>query len=430
MRRAELLLPVRLGQVMTRPTLPARKRALRVFIHGHYNSGNVGDEALLGGLMQALSANLPRVPLEVSFISDRDVTLPDLPDLEARRLTDSLLGELFAVRAADLTIFGGGSQFQDHGTVRRVRFLLKPWLLTRLARRVIGAGLSLGPVSTPAGRWVTRSTLRGMHALHVRDAPSAALARAFGVPVVLGDDLVLSWNPPRDARAKTLADAHWTQAGRAAEAHGTSPCRLLVSFPPLTPVGVEAGEERRLQDAAHQALRRLCTERPHLLVRGMDFEPGSDTASLAAVLGVNSDAPVSSGPVASGPVPSVFQEVGLADVVLATRLHSLVFAFLAERPTLIIVYHPKVRALAEQLRYPERALLSLDDLGRPSVLAERLLDLVDRPEAFLPARSAAEVQAHAHATLDQFLRSACSASVLLPGVTASPPADEVEGERE
>jgi len=362
-------------------------RPLKIFVHGHYNNGNVGDEALLASVVLALAQRLPGQSLEVSFVSSKRLELPEVENVTYHHISDQLSSELWAAWRASLLVFGGGSQFMDFGQVRRVRYLLKPLLLACLAPRVIGLGLSLGPVSTIPGRWLTRWTLRRMRVAQVRDLASVELANRLGVQVIPGDDLVFSL-----PLSGFLSEANPTESVR------QPGLELLVSLVSFSAQLSTVAEEEEALCNLNAVFVRLREHWPDLRLRGMDFEPGLETASLIRVL-----AGFGSEPLLSGSVGTLLKGIRGADLVLATRLHSMVFAVLLGRPVLAIEYHPKVRALADQLGLPPEALMPLETLTQPDLLYARLNAFLRSPETYKPARTPAELQQRASETLQTLL---------------------------
>lgn len=352
---------------------------LRILIHGHYNKRNVGDEGLLVSMVTALARHLGPVPTEMAYVADHDLALPALPLVTYRRLPNAFRGVLRYARQAHLVIFGGGSQFQDFGSPQRTRFLVKPLVLALVARRVGGAGLSLGPLQTWPGRLLAWLTLRQMRAVHVRDDESVEVARRLGVRALRGEDLLLTQRLPG------VGGPH------------ESPPLLMVSLVPFTATRrLTSAQQEQVLGNLTAALRAAGERFPWLALQGAAFEAKSDTPVLQAVV---------PGPAAplSGDLAVMVQGMDRASFVLATRLHSLIFAFLLHKPTLIVCYHPKVRALAEQLGYPKHAQLTPEALLDTRVLAERLDALLTRPLEFMPARTPEELRVQAEANLEAFL---------------------------
>lgn len=350
----------------------------RILIHGHYNQRNIGDEALLDSLIKALAPYAARTPLEVAYVADFDLELGAVPGIEVHRLPSGFSGVLSYVRASDLVIFGGGSQFQDFASLARTRYLLKPLLLAFAAPRAGGVGLSLGPLRTPAGRLLARLTLGRMRCVHVRDEDSVRTARALGIQALSGKDLLLTQ----------------TLSGECAPGQGRT---LIVSLLPFVATArLSAEQQSKVLDNLKSALAALQSRVPDLKVQGAAFELASDTPVLLEAL------PQFSAPL-HGSVQTMTRGLAAADYVLATRLHSLIFAFLLKKPTLVITYHPKVEALATQLGYPARARLSPEDLLDASVLTERLTELTVRSADFLPTATSDVVGEQARFSLNHAL---------------------------
>jgi O-antigen/teichoic acid export membrane protein/polysaccharide pyruvyl transferase WcaK-like protein len=360
---------------------------MRVFIHGHYSKGNVGDEGLLNQLVEALSQTVDG-PLEVTYSAKSPLIRSDQGGLSFVHLPNSFPGLLGAAARANLVLFGGGSQFQDHGDWTRTRFLLKPLLLSLVARRVGGVGLSLGPIQTWPGRLLTRLTLGRMRLVQVRDTASLDLARELGVVATAGEDLMLGASPlPAQVRRSRPNASAISAVG------AESVRRLAVSLVPFAATrGVTPDEQLQLLAQVRAALVNLDNVAPF----GLAFEPASDTGVLRQALPPGAQ-------ILEMSLLGTRQALADADAVLATRLHCLVFSFLQKRPTLVLAYHPKVLAMAQRLGYPDHAVLTPTSLLQGDLLAVKLAELLARPEHFLPTRTPEDVQALALSGLSQFL---------------------------
>jgi polysaccharide pyruvyl transferase WcaK-like protein len=64
------------------------------------------------------------------------------------------------------------------------------------------------------------------------------------------------------------------------------------------------------------------------------------------------------------------------------RYHACLFAYLNNVPLLIIDYHPKCRALAEEIELPDNAIISLSEILTGG-FAEHLRNLIRSPDKFL-----------------------------------------------
>jgi len=162
----------------------------RVLLLGGYGVHNVGDEAILAGLLQTLPPDIrlsvvSRDPWETACMHGVNAVSPP--------------AALRALLSTDVLIVGGGGIFSGHMGLMS-RFIPVLGLLARVRRvRVVFHGLGVYP-STP--RWV-QQTIRWLAphltSFTVRDSVSAQTLRSWGIPVQQIPDLS-NCMPPAPAK--------------------------------------------------------------------------------------------------------------------------------------------------------------------------------------------------------------------------------------
>ncbi len=161
---------------------------MRVLLSGYYGAGNVGDEALLAGLVSGLRAR----GFEPAVLSADPRGTRALHGVQA---FDRVTGLLPALLRTAALVSGGGGLLQDVTSSRSLDYYLTALRVARrLGKRVVVYGQSLGPLS-PAGLERTALTLRGVP-LAVRDEESLGLAQSMGLEGVLVADSALLLRVP------------------------------------------------------------------------------------------------------------------------------------------------------------------------------------------------------------------------------------------
>ncbi len=301
-----------------------------VLISGYYGFGNVGDEAVLAGMLAGLRARLGDVPFIVLSANPEATTRAHAVEAVKRADPRAVLG---AIRRARLFLSGGGSLIQDATSVRSALYYLG--LLgtaTALIPRTMVYAAGLGPLRRPILRRFARRVLERTDRVVVRDAASAALVRALGVlraPVVAADPAVLL----RPTEGSHLAE-FLTRVG--AEA-------------PIIGVVVRPWGDGGFVEPLTQALRRVARGRGAQVVV-LPFHPAIDlpiSRRVASAVGaVLFDTPL--------PPPDMLGLIARMRVLVGVRFHALLFAAQVGVPPVGIAYDPKVEALFEDL-----------DLGKP-----------------------------------------------------------------
>ena len=315
--------------------------ALRWLISGYYGAGNLGDEALLAGMLAGLRSRGAR-QLEVLSLDPRASAAR-----HGVRAHHRLRGLLGALLRCDVLVSGGGGLLQDRTSVRSLRYYLGViGLARRLRRRVVVYGQSLGPLSE-AGRARVRTALRGVP-LGLRDDASLALAEQLGLQAASVADAALLLRAPRERPRDALLLVPRGDQGVATAA-------LAALARRVTDAGarVEALAFQPSQDGP--AARRLADEVPGVRV----VEAVDPTAVLDAM--------------------------AAARLVVSVRLHGLVLATLAGAPHVGVSYDPKVAGFARRS--------GADHVDVPTtpadaeVLAERLLQRWHAPSLDRAARA-------------------------------------------
>lgn len=308
------------------------KRAGAVLISGYYGAGNLGDEALLAGLVRGLSARGHRVEV---LSADPGRTRAQHGVAASHRLR----GLVPAVMRCRALVSGGGGLLQDVTSRRSLRYFLGViGLARRLRTPVVVYGQSLGPLSEGGARRVA-AALAGIP-LGLRDRPSLELAAAWGRPATAVADPALALRPPGRAGGETLL---------------------------LVPRGGHPAVTEALVALARRARAR---GRP---VATMALHEDVDASEARAVAGAAPDVTLWQ---ADEPRQALAR-VAAAGFVVSGRLHGLVLATLAGVGHAGLAYDPKVRGFLQdsggacfELPLAEEELASLAALAEQRAAAD------------------------------------------------------------
>lgn len=199
----------------------------RVLVLGGYGLRNVGDEAILSGLLN----ELPDCRLQViSRAPEETVGMHHIKAI-------SPLRAFGAVWSSDVLIVGGGGIFSKHmGSLGKLIPLFSRMALAR-GVRVALHGVGVYP-SAPA--WVLRSIVAlasRLASITVRDAVSARVLRSFGIEAPVVPDLSQAMPPASPERGRELIRMLGLSSGSARVAlcltatESSLGDTLLLSFP-------------------------------------------------------------------------------------------------------------------------------------------------------------------------------------------------------
>jgi polysaccharide pyruvyl transferase CsaB len=291
---------------------------VRLLISGYYGAGNLGDEAVLAGLLGAI-AGADVMPVVASLDPSATTRAHGVAAVHRYR------GLPWALWRADAVLSGGGGLLQDVTSARSLRYYLAVVRGARtLGKPVAVYGQSLGPLS-PAGAARVRRALRHVP-MGLRDAPSLALAARWGLTARAVADPALLVPAPLPAAGE----------GRLGAAGAGAGALVLIPRARFDGIGTVLAElgRRHLGEGGR--------------VRIALVHPGHDAVEaerLAAAL-------PGAERVAAATVAELLAALWGARAVVSGRLHGLVLGAVADAPVAGLAYDPKVTGFADAIGAP------------------------------------------------------------------------------
>jgi polysaccharide pyruvyl transferase CsaB len=325
---------------------------VRIAISGYYGAGNLGDEALLAGLLHGLAGS---GHTDVTVLSANPGATQRAHGVHAAH---RLHGAPLALWRAQAVVSGGGGLLQDVTSGRSLRYYLGVIRFARaLGRRVVVYGQSLGPLSQE-GRLAVRAALEGVP-VGLRDAPSVALAAELGLEAVRVGDAALLLEVPAARRRDTV---------------------VLVprgGFPRVTSLLAEVAQAAAAAGHAVEAAA---------------FHPAVDGPEVARLRAAVPSLRV----LDSVDAVAVAGRLSGSRLVVSARLHGLVLAAAGSAPHAGLSYDPKVEGFAQETGAPCWRVPADDD-EQAQVLRSILAVLIDPP---LDAARLAAARTRARAGID------------------------------
>ena len=316
----------------------------KILISGYYGFRNSGDDAILDAMRTILAERAPEA--ELTVLSYRPQETAD--DCHVRAVNRfGLLSVWRAVRGCDVLVSGGGSLLQDRTSTRSLLYYLSIIRLARLCgKKTMVFANGIGPIAKPANRRRTRRVLAHVDRITVREQASREELLAIGVeqppPIVTADPvfaspgvdnhsarrLLSSEGIPTDRKLLAVALRPWpgmdSQAPLIAELldRVARDFDVSVVFMPMqTPGDAKIGRK----------VKELMREQAYLM----------ETAHTSAEwIGIT----------------------GEMELVLAMRLHALIFAAKRHVPTVGFIYDPKITAYLERLQMPAAGTIGALDV--------------------------------------------------------------------
>ncbi len=287
----------------------------RIAALGYYGFGNLGDEAVLAGIRTGLREVMPDHRF-LALTADAAETRRLHPGVETVNRW-SWRDVFAALRGTDLFVFGGGSLLQDATSVSSVVWYALMALMTRRrSRRMLWWAQGIGPLNSPMSRRFVCMIANQADAITVRDKKSAELLKVIGVR----------------GSIRTVADPAFALA-------------------PSTTIS-----DSRLSAPILLALRAWRNEAAGDLLMGREGASllGEGTTALPMHLPDDADYGRAKNPALplydwrarSATPEQVLGLVAQSDLMVAMRLHALIFAARVGVPFVALSYDPKVDALA------------------------------------------------------------------------------------
>lgn len=310
--------------------------AKKVLFSGYYGFDNSGDDAILHAIVNDIRTIDPTLQLNVlSYDPQR-----------TRRLYNVGATQRFhyasvkkALQSTDLLISGGGSLLQDETSSRSLYYYLGVMALAkRMKKKIYVYANGVGPIHKPINRKLTAKVLNSVDFITLRDEDSFKVLKDIGVtkpeievtadPVYgikgIGEGaaraLLREERIPVDRSFMGVAVRRWKKAPALASKIAYvadrvyEECGIDTLFTPL-----HYPEDKHFAES----IKASMVYKDHGHVLGGNY-------AVEEMEGI----------------------IGLCDVMIAMRLHALIYAVTSKTPVVGIVYDPKVKSQLESLGIP------------------------------------------------------------------------------
>jgi polysaccharide pyruvyl transferase CsaB len=312
------------------------RRNYRIGISGSYGGLNLGDEAILQGIVTQIRRSLP---VEITVFSRDAADTKRRHKVEravpVRRLSrDEILPE---IQRLDLLILGGGGILFDG----EAQLFLREVLLAHESRvPVMVYAVSAGPLRDPATRRLVRDALNEARVVSVRDRDGRQVLEDVGVQ----REIVITADPAFLLEAEPLPK-------EALKREGLEEGRPLVGISVREPGGAAP-------DISDQAYHRLLADAADFMVDRFDadvvfvpMEPDmqdvQQSHAVVAQMLRAQRATVLKGCYTPGQLLSLSGRFAFA---VGMRLHFLILASLQNVPFVALPYAPKVTGFLEDMQ--------------------------------------------------------------------------------
>jgi polysaccharide pyruvyl transferase CsaB len=316
---------------------------VRVLLSGYYGYQNAGDEAVLAAITQQIGALAPGAQFvatsgapaqtEAQFALHREYSLCAV----ARDDFKSLWRE---IKSCDVFLSGGGSLLQDVTSLRNIVYYTGLIRMAGVAKKpTMIYAQGIGPLKKPLSQKLTRIALnhKNTRVITVRDPQSKALLQKIGVRKNIEVTADPVWalevrGERREVRADNLA----------LRASHLAPRTWIVSLRSWLDESTPDAEGKLL------AAIRAATEKEDATLQFLAMQPARDGALMES-LGVQKSEILETEKLSPRAIMAL---AGRCDLMIAMRLHALIFAAAQGVPCVAVSYDPKVSSLAKLIGAP------------------------------------------------------------------------------
>lgn len=315
----------------------------KIIISGYYGFGNLGDEAILISIIDRLNTEIENPEIVILYTKAESEILKSYKNVRCVHRMNPL-AIFFEMINADLVISGGGGLLQDSTGFTTVLYYLgivKMALFLR--KKVLFYAQGIGPINLDKSKKLITNTLNKVNFITVRDNDSAELLKSLKidkVPIVVTADPVISMERLSQNEIDKLIKKNIPNFKKNNNPNIAISARPWKSKNNYTEILAKSCDELIKKYNANIYII------PFQIQQDLDIckeikEKMEGEAEI--IMPPNSE-------------DSVFQfspkemagMLGQMDLIIAMRLHALIFGFPFQVPCAGIIYDPKVGIFAKQ----------------------------------------------------------------------------------
>lgn len=367
---------------------------VRLFVIGHIGSRNVGDDAICVSFVNALSRL--SLPIDKVYVQsngnylDTQLVSSSLDVVVVKRLPQII----YAFIRSKYIILNGGDYLDDYGSIatriRSLSLILGISLLTRaLGKQFMMVNTGIRSHSL-LSNWFLTIILAICSNVSVRDASSLKLIK------------MLDRNKGELGFDTAVLHQYFTES-ELNHMSTKSENRKRIMGVSLTPFGKNFFSKNSLDSLIAkkftQALNGFLKKWDDVHLWFFSYnssERAGDISSIMSVVGGIEDKYQSRLKIIvyNGDIQAFLSEIRRVDLMVTCKYHSIVFAFIMNKPMITFLYHPKCLAIHDEIRLHRDSKISINqvlDNSLPSLLdhlymtPKRFISLMPPDEAQMRA---------------------------------------------
>lgn len=300
---------------------------MRIVLSGYYGFDNVGDEAILYSIIQALKNEDSSI--DITVLSNQPEKTKATYGVDAvNRWNLKEIAE--ALKNSDGLISGGGSLLQDKTGFRSIPYYTGIMKMAQwLGKPVFIYAQGMGPIDKGFSRLLVKNVLKKTQ-ISVRDKASLDLLRTIG----LKNDIEIVPDPVLGITLQTEACNWWEQQS--------------FTEPVITVSVRDWPSEVDFKEKIVKALDKAADSGASIVFIPMHGEHDDHTSRELSQLMTNKSF--------VAPFDATIEEkiimIGKSNLLVGMRLHALIFAGVMGTPFIALSYDPKIDAFADISKQP------------------------------------------------------------------------------
>ncbi len=330
-------------------------------ISGYYGFQNIGDEALLMSIVKDLQKYKPEI--KILILSRTSISTAMEYDIDSIS-RQNLLRIYKAMKKTRAFIYGGGNLLQDTTSTRSLLFYLSiVWLANKMKLKIMFYANGIGPLKQKVSRLLTRKIMNKVDVITLREKLSYTELKHMDISkpkILLTADPALTLTYKDDPK-------HNTAAGDKMKSLGIDSTARYIGFS----LRKYPGHEKVKHEKYESVIARLAdhmAEKFGLVPVFIPMQYPDDVPILANVVAkmkcrnflirekLN--------------VYDTYELISRMEIMVAMRLHALVFSAGAGVPMVGLVYDPKIEGFLEYINQPSAGDVLYLDFEKLKTLTE------------------------------------------------------------
>ncbi|PWA05763.1 polysaccharide pyruvyl transferase [Pueribacillus theae] len=333
---------------------------MTIGIVGNYGNDNLGDDAILEGIIIQLEDAYQISRNEILVFSNnpeqtrqkygvQSVNLFQRKKTDAMKFIATMVHHKPIIGQLDVLLIGGGGILMDLYRNGPIVYGMYGWLARRANTPVAIYGAGAGPIESTLGKILLRSLVNGAEMVTVRDPKSKKLLESIGVNKqidVISDPAFFVEAPGKKAQAKKGFHIGVTAVPYCNKTYW--PVDHTEKYHHYIR-GMAQNLDHIIEANPDTVIHFFSTKHPYDTEAAKDIRQLMKHKDCTAVL----DRMLTH--------EEVLQIISGLDLVIGTRLHSLILAIVTETPVLAVSYHRKVQDFMDSADCG-RYVISIDKL--------------------------------------------------------------------